>query len=94
VDRQFGNCLTRHGPIGIRRMGPPGLNQCVGACANSIAPVGAGIYRPPGPVRLISLGAKAEGFEVYEEMTDEVRPNSTSAPLAPWHPKGRHAWLR
>src|SRR6266567_1211569 len=72
VDRELGNCLTRHGPIRIRRMGAPGLNQRVGARAKGSAPVRSGVRGTPRPVRLASLSAKAEIGKVYEEMADEV----------------------
>ena len=72
VDRKLGNGLTRHGPIRIRGVGSPGLNQRAGADAKGIAPVRAGVHRCPGPVRLTSLGAKAEIGKVYQEMADEV----------------------
>ena len=72
VDRKLGNGLTRHGPIRIRGVGSPGLNQRAGAGAKGIAPVRAGVHRRPGPVRLTSLGAKAEIGKVYQEMAGEV----------------------
>ena len=72
MDRKLGNGLTRDGPIRIRGMGSPGLNQRVGAGANGIAPVRAGVDGRPCPVRLTSLGAKAEIGKVYQEMAGEV----------------------
>ena len=53
-------------------MRAPCLQQRVGACVKGIAPVRSGIHRPPCPVRLASLRAKAEIVMVYEEMADEV----------------------
>jgi len=87
VDRELGNCLTRHGPIRIRRMGAPGRNQRVGASAKGIAPVRSGIHWLPRPVWLTSLGAKAEIGIVHEEMANEV----THCPVRAW---GGKAGLR